>query len=126
MNRRRFSQLLVAPLHINWVDGRVKTAVRADEDIVAESHLCLVKHREIEVGKEMLAHLDVNAKVAIYRCVYVQALARSAKELGNALVALVDLTCGIWLISKISYCLRRRHFISSGALALYHSPLVIC
>ena len=40
----------------------------------------------------MLAHLDVEAKVAIYRCVYVQALARSAKELGNALVALVNLT----------------------------------
>lgn len=73
------------------MDSRIETAVGPDEDMVAKRHLRLIEHREIEVGKEMLANLDVTAIVAVHWRDDKQILACRAKELGDATVARVNI-----------------------------------
>ena len=43
--------------------------VGADEGVVADAHLGLVENGEVEVGKEVLAHMDVTAVIAPERLV---------------------------------------------------------
>ena len=54
--------------HIGW-DILCYDRSGTDGHVVADGDLCLVKHSEMEIGKETLAHADLLAVVAIERLI---------------------------------------------------------
>ena len=67
----RFSPL-VAGVPFDWVSAMaccINAYVRTDEAVISDSDLCLVENREMEVGKEALAHADLLSVVAVERLV---------------------------------------------------------
>ena len=49
------------------MDGRIDAHVGADEDMVADGHICLIQHAEIEVGIEIAAQMDIRPIIAAKR-----------------------------------------------------------
>ena len=63
---------LVACIPFDWVSamaGCIDAYVRPNEAVVTDGDLSLVKHGEMEIGKETLAHADLLAVVAIERLI---------------------------------------------------------
>ena len=59
----------VALHRVSAVARRVDAHIGTHKAIVADGHPGLVEHREVEVGKEALAHADVAAVIAVERLV---------------------------------------------------------
>ena len=67
----RFSPF-VAGVPFYWISavaGCIDAYVRTDETVISDSDLCLVKHGEMEIGKETLAHADLLAVIAVERLI---------------------------------------------------------
>ena len=80
MNRLGILQSFIALLHIERMSGGIERAAWRNEDIIAESHLCLVEDGAVGIGKEVIAHLDLIAIIAEERSHDNKAITRLAEE----------------------------------------------
>ena len=49
--------------------GCIYAYIRADETVISDGDLRLIKHREMEIGKETLTHADLLSVVTVERLV---------------------------------------------------------
>ena len=54
---------------VSAMAGCIDAYVRPNEAVITDGNLCLVKHSEVEVGKETLAHADLLAVIAVERLI---------------------------------------------------------
>ena len=87
----------VSLLRDDAVAGRVDTHIGPYETMVSYGDKCFVQHHQIEVGKEMLAHSDVLAKVAEERLVDEGVLVAAPQYLLQLPVSLLQ-QCGPQMI----------------------------
>ena len=69
-NRSGLHYSFVATFGIKGMDNRAESRIRADEYIIPNQYLSLVKNRKIEIGNEIFTDMNIKTEITAERRMY--------------------------------------------------------